>query len=63
MIPKLTDELMLATMLKAKGIKTSAFDGLTTTEQRKAAFRRAIVQEGAEDAFRAEFEQTYGEPL
>jgi hypothetical protein len=63
MIPKLTDELMLATTLKAKGIRSDAFDGLTTVEQRKAAFRHAIVQEGAEDAFRSMFVVTYGEDL
>lgn len=63
MIPKLTDELMLATALKAKGIKTNAFDGLTTIDQRKAAFRRAIAQEGAEHVFDAQFRSVYGEPL
>jgi hypothetical protein len=47
MTPSLTEELVLAAKLKAHGISTTAFDGLTTPEQRKEAFRVAIRELGA----------------
>lgn len=42
MIPKLSDEIAFAARLKAEGITTAAFDGLTTVDQRRECFREAI---------------------
>lgn len=42
----LTDEMALAAVLKARGHAVDAFRGLTTTEQRKESFRRAICEAG-----------------
>jgi len=43
----LTDEMALAALLKARSVEIDAFDGLTTTEQRREAFRKAIAAAGA----------------
>ena len=47
MIPKLTDELMLDSSLRARGVFAHAFNGLTTPDQRKQRFRDAIQCAGA----------------
>lgn len=63
MIPKLSDELSLATLLKSKGVQTAAFDGLTTPDQRKMHFRAAITLHWLEETFGKRFEETYREAL
>lgn len=44
--PSLADEMHLATMLSARGIKCDAFDGLTTHDQREEVFRKTILEHG-----------------
>jgi hypothetical protein len=63
MIPRLSDELALASLLKSRGVQTAAFDGLTTPDQRKMHFRAAIALNGLEEAFRERFREAYGESL
>jgi hypothetical protein len=43
---KLSDEIWLAAKIKAAGVKWGAFEGVTTTEQRKERVREAILQNG-----------------
>lgn len=73
MIPNVTAEMTLAAKLKAHGKSTNAFDGLTTHEQRKEAFRTAIRDlgptypfgqwNGMQRTYGMVFQQIYGEPL
>lgn len=45
------------------GIKHSAFNGITTQEQRKESFRHVILANNLQEKLGKEFEQLYGEPL
>jgi hypothetical protein len=66
-------EMLLATRLKQHGIR-DMFDGITTTEQRRASMRQAILENALSEVyagkrggqpiqFRQLFELTYQEPL
>lgn len=70
MIPKLTDEITLVSKVRSLGIECSAFDGLTTPEQRRAAVRIAIdpvlevtfaVRNGKRISMAMQFASVYGE--
>jgi hypothetical protein len=73
MIPKLAEEMVLHAKLKGQGKATGAFDGLTTPEQRKEAFRHAIRElgpahpfgnwNGMQRTYGMVFQQIYVEPL
>lgn len=70
MIPKLTDEMCLVVKLKSLGIVCSAFDGLTTHDQRREFIREALmpvddvtfaVRNGKRITMGVEFARIYGE--
>lgn len=58
---QLSRELSLQSRVHQCGIKHTAFDGLTTTEQRKESFRKVIVDNQLHEKLGAEFEAIYGE--
>jgi hypothetical protein len=62
-IPKLTDEMALITRIRARQIECSAFDGLTTPEQRREIVRKSILASGETERFGSEFAKVYGEGL
>lgn len=45
-MPNLADEMHLATMLAARGLRCDAFDGLKTHGQREESFRKVILEHG-----------------
>lgn len=70
MIPKLADEMAFAVKLKALGIETDAFDGLTTVDQRRDRFRAVLqsvddvtfaILNGKRISMAMEFARIYGE--
>lgn len=69
MQPSLADEMAFAVKLKALGIDTDAFTGLTTVEQRRDTFRAALMpvddvtfrlQNGRRITMAMEFARIYG---
>lgn len=69
----MADEMAFNAVLRARGMKSSVFDGLTTSEQRKEAFRKAIQElgpcapagkwDGMERTAAMVFQLLYREPL
>lgn len=65
----LTDEMMLNAKLKSLGVVCSAFDGLTTYDQRRESFRGAVsqvpevtytVKGGKRITMQQQFDEIYG---
>lgn len=56
-------ELSLQSRVHQCGIKHTAFEGLTTTEQRKDSFRKVILDNQLQEKLGAEFAAVYGEPV
>ena len=60
---QLSRELSLQSRVHQCGIKHTAFNGLTTTEQRKESFRAVIREHNLQEQLGAEFQAIYGEPV
>lgn len=59
----LSQELAFQSRIHQCGIRHSAFQGLTTPEQRKESFRKVIREHQLEEKLGVEFQKLYGEPV